>query len=259
MAAARCLRWGLSRARAWLPPPPPRCPRRELHKQADGAGFQSSYSLDKLYPESRGSDTAWRVPDDAKQANDIPLDRLTISYCRSSGPGGQNVNKVNSKAEIRFHLATADWIAEPVRQKMAVMYKNKINRRGELILTSECSRYQLRNLADCLQKIRDMIAEASQTPKEPSKEDAVLRRIRKHEPGKAEKKEDQFCHKGRQEGRYGLKSPSGAGRALRCGRAAGRSSVLQATALLFPVLVRLRHWSHRDCPLRGRVAEVSRR
>ncbi|XP_036268032.1 peptidyl-tRNA hydrolase ICT1, mitochondrial isoform X2 [Pipistrellus kuhlii] len=149
MAAARCLRWGLSRARAWLPPPPPRCPRRELHKQ-----------------------------DDAKQANDIPLDRLTISYCRSSGPGGQNVNKVNSKAEIRFHLATADWIAEPVRQKMAVMYKNKINRRGELILTSECSRYQLRNLADCLQKIRDMIAEASQTPKEPSKEDAVLRRIR---------------------------------------------------------------------------------
>ncbi|CAK6438505.1 unnamed protein product [Pipistrellus nathusii] len=178
MAAARCLRWGLSRARAWLPPPPPRCPRRELHKQVDGAGFQSSYSLDKLYPESRGSDTAWRVPDDAKQANDIPLDRLTISYCRSSGPGGQNVNKVNSKAEIRFHLATADWIAEPVRQKMAIMHKNKINRLGELILTSECSRYQLRNLADCLQKIRDMIAEASQTPKEPSKEDAVLRRIR---------------------------------------------------------------------------------
>nr|KAF6296361.1 mitochondrial ribosomal protein L58 [Myotis myotis] len=209
MAAARCLRWGLSRARAWLPPPPPHCPRRDLHKQVVGTEFQSIYSLDKLYPESRGSDTAWRVPDDAKQANsDIPLDRLTISYCRSSGPGGQNVNKVNSKAEVRFHLATADWIAEPVRQKMAIMvtpapsfffmpqpllnlhsvelgfclcfsqYKNKINKLGELILTSECSRYQLRNLADCLQKIRDMIAEASQTPKEPSKEDAVLQRIR---------------------------------------------------------------------------------
>lgn len=62
MAAARCLRWGLSRARAWLPPRPPHCPRRGLHKQVDGAGFQSIYSLDKLYPESRGSDTAWRVP-----------------------------------------------------------------------------------------------------------------------------------------------------------------------------------------------------
>lgn len=115
---------------------------------------------------------------------------------------------VNSKAEVRFHLATADWIAEPVRQKMAItvtpgpslaiipqsllnfdsvelwlclyslQHKNKINRAGELILTSECSRYQFRNLADCLQKIRDMIAEASQTAKEPSKEDVALKRLR---------------------------------------------------------------------------------
>ncbi|XP_077019892.1 large ribosomal subunit protein mL62 isoform X2 [Tamandua tetradactyla] len=149
MSTAWFLRRGLSRAGAWLLPPPARFPHRALHKQ-----------------------------DDARQANDIPIDRLTISYCRSSGPGGQNVNKVNSKAEVRFHLASADWIAEPVRQKMAMMHKNKINRSGELILTSEYSRYQFRNLADCLQKIRDMIAEASQTPKEPSKEDAVLRRIR---------------------------------------------------------------------------------
>uniref|UniRef100_A0A8C0XC35 Peptidyl-tRNA hydrolase ICT1, mitochondrial n=1 Tax=Castor canadensis TaxID=51338 RepID=A0A8C0XC35_CASCN len=159
MAAAWCLRWGLSRSGTWLLPPPTRYPLRALHKQVDGTEFQSIYSLDKLYPESKGSDTAWRVPDDAKQAsNDIPL--------------------VNSKAEVRFHLATADWIAEPVRQKIAVMHKNKINREGELILTSENSRYQFRNLADCLQKIRDIIAEASQIPKEPSKEDAQLQRLR---------------------------------------------------------------------------------
>ncbi|XP_006886284.1 PREDICTED: peptidyl-tRNA hydrolase ICT1, mitochondrial [Elephantulus edwardii] len=177
MAAAWALRWAGSRP--WLFPPFARCPRRTLHKHVDGAEFQSIYSLDKLYPESKGAETAWRVPDDAKQAsNDIPIDRLTISYCRSSGPGGQNVNKVNSKAEVRFHLATADWIAEPLRQKIAIRHKNKINRAGELILTSECSRYQFRNLADCLQKIRDIISEASQAPKEPSKEDAALWKIR---------------------------------------------------------------------------------
>ncbi|XP_053426950.1 peptidyl-tRNA hydrolase ICT1, mitochondrial isoform X2 [Nycticebus coucang] len=150
MAAPWYLRRSLSRAGAWLLQPPALCPHRALHKQ-----------------------------DDAKQANsEIPLDRLKISYCRSSGPGGQNVNKVNSKAEVRFHLATADWIAEPVRQRIAILHKNKINRSGELILTSESSRYQFRNLADCLQKIRDMITEASQTPKEPSKENAQLQRIR---------------------------------------------------------------------------------
>uniref|UniRef100_I3MP84 Mitochondrial ribosomal protein L58 n=1 Tax=Ictidomys tridecemlineatus TaxID=43179 RepID=I3MP84_ICTTR len=159
MATAWVLRWALSRTGAWLLPPPARFPCRTLHKQVDGTEFQSIYSLDKLYPDSKGSDTAWRVPDDAKQAsNDIPL--------------------VNSKAEVRFHLATADWIAEPVRQKIALKHKNKINREGELILTSESSRYQFRNLADCLQKIRDIIAEASQMPKEPSKEDAQLQRIR---------------------------------------------------------------------------------
>lgn len=57
-------------------------------------------------------------------------------------------------------------------------HKNKINKAGELVLTSESSRYQFRNLAECLQKIRDMIAEASQLPKEPSKEDAQLQRLR---------------------------------------------------------------------------------
>lgn len=62
MAAARCLCWGLRRAGTWLLPPPVCCPQRVLHKQADGTEFQSIYSLDKLYPESRGSDTAWRVP-----------------------------------------------------------------------------------------------------------------------------------------------------------------------------------------------------
>lgn len=62
MAAAASLRWGLKRAGAWLLPSSARCPRRALHKQTDGPEFQSIYSLDKLYPESRGSDTAWRLP-----------------------------------------------------------------------------------------------------------------------------------------------------------------------------------------------------
>lgn len=47
-----------------------------------------------------------------------------------------------------------------------------------MILTSECSRYQFRNLAQCLQKIRDMIAEASQLTPEPSQESAALHKAR---------------------------------------------------------------------------------
>ncbi|NXA27178.1 ICT1 hydrolase, partial [Ibidorhyncha struthersii] len=96
--------------------------------------------------------------------------RLTVSYCRSSGPGGQHVNKVNTKAEVRFHLASADWIPEAARQKMALMHRNKINRAGELIVNSEESRYQMRNLAICLEKIRTMVTEATEKPKVVTKE-----------------------------------------------------------------------------------------
>ncbi|XP_070790734.1 large ribosomal subunit protein mL62 [Pituophis catenifer annectens] len=132
-------------------------------RPAFGSQFRSAYSLDQLYqPQEKEADTAKDLA--SQTIPEIPVGRLSVSYSRSSGPGGQNVNKVNSKAEVRFHLASADWISEEVRQKMAVLQKHRINKLGELIITSEVSRYQLRNMADCLQKIRNMIAESTVTP-----------------------------------------------------------------------------------------------
>ncbi|NXB69327.1 ICT1 hydrolase, partial [Donacobius atricapilla] len=138
--------------------------------QRAGTEYRSSHSLDKLYPPGKDG-AATRTTEELQPTGlDIPMARLTVSYSRSSGPGGQNVNKVNSKAEVRFHLASADWIPEAVRQKMALMHKNKINRAGELIVTSEKSRYQMRNLAICLEKIQTMVTEAIEKPKVVSKE-----------------------------------------------------------------------------------------
>ncbi|NXA04400.1 ICT1 hydrolase, partial [Sapayoa aenigma] len=139
-----------------------------------GTEYRSSHSLDKLYPPRKEGETT-RAPVSGpggmeRKGEGAGSTRLTVSYSRSSGPGGQNVNKVNSKAEVRFHLESADWIPEAVRQKMAVMHRNKINRAGELIVTSEESRYQMRNLAICLEKIRTMVTEATEKPKVVSKE-----------------------------------------------------------------------------------------
>ncbi|NWJ00681.1 ICT1 hydrolase, partial [Crypturellus undulatus] len=140
-------------------------------RAAAGAEFRSAYSLDKLYPPRRdGEERGGGSDTDSARACSCFSDRLTISYCRSSGPGGQNVNKVNTKAEVRFHLASADWIPEDVRQKMALMHRKKINRAGELIVNSEESRYQMRNLAICLEKIRGLVTEATEKPKVVSKE-----------------------------------------------------------------------------------------
>ncbi|XP_068269467.1 large ribosomal subunit protein mL62 [Nyctibius grandis] len=144
---------------------------RFSQRAAAGTEYRSAYSLDKLYPPRQDRDAAASAPEEPPPATlDIPMARLTVSYSRSSGPGGQHVNKVNSKAEVRFHLASADWIPEAVRQKMASMHRNKINRAGELIVNSEESRYQMRNLAICLEKIRTMVTEATETPKVVSKE-----------------------------------------------------------------------------------------
>ncbi|KAM6111167.1 large ribosomal subunit protein mL62 [Pterocles gutturalis] len=143
---------------------------RFSQRAAAGTEYRSAYSLDKLYPPRQHGDAASAPEETQPAALDIPMERLTVSYSRSSGPGGQNVNKVNSKAEVRFHLASADWIPEATRQTMASMHRNKINRAGELIVSSEESRYQMRNLAICLEKIRTMVTEATEKPKVVSKE-----------------------------------------------------------------------------------------
>lgn len=50
----------------------------------------------------------------------IPFEKLKITYSRSSGPGGQNGDKVDTKVDLRFHVQTADWIPQVVRDKMLV-------------------------------------------------------------------------------------------------------------------------------------------
>ncbi|KAJ8334085.1 hypothetical protein SKAU_G00397240 [Synaphobranchus kaupii] len=149
-----------------------------LHYSIVARDYKSAYRLIKLNFSPRlnyGSKAEGYTQDGQIK---IPVDRLTISYSRSSGPGGQHVNKVNTKAEIRFHLQTADWIPDEARNKILQRNKTRINKAGELLVTSEVSRSQQRNLEDCLQKISDIIAEANQKPREPTEEDVALRRAR---------------------------------------------------------------------------------
>lgn len=46
------------------------------------------------------------------------MNKISVTYSRSTGPGGQNVNKIATKVDLRFHVKTADWISEAVRNKM---------------------------------------------------------------------------------------------------------------------------------------------
>lgn len=53
----------------------------------------------------------------------IPMNNITVTYSRSSGPGGQNVNKLDTKVDVRFHVESAEWISEVVRERLLVRVK----------------------------------------------------------------------------------------------------------------------------------------
>ncbi|XP_073219512.1 uncharacterized protein [Cicer arietinum] len=84
----------------------------------------------------------------------ITLDHVTVNFARSGGPGGQNVNKVNTKVDMRFNVGNAHWLSERVREKIMQMEKNRINKDGELVISSTKTRTQKGNIEDALAKLQ---------------------------------------------------------------------------------------------------------
>lgn len=51
------------------------------------------------------------------------MNKITVTYSRSSGPGGQNVNKLDTKVDVRFNVESAEWISEEVRERLLIRVK----------------------------------------------------------------------------------------------------------------------------------------
>jgi len=96
----------------------------------------------------------------------IPRDKIETNFSRSSGPGGQNVNKLNTKAEIRFKVGTATWLTDEVKEKVRELHRHLINNNDELIVTCQAGRTQSGNLEEAFKKMRELIFEASQPERE---------------------------------------------------------------------------------------------
>jgi ribosome-associated protein len=90
----------------------------------------------------------------------IPRSEIRFSFVRSSGPGGQNVNKVASKAVLRWQVGTSPSIPDHLRARLVGQLGRRMNDRGELVLTSQRYRDQSRNIEDCLQKLSELVGAA---------------------------------------------------------------------------------------------------
>jgi ribosome-associated protein len=94
----------------------------------------------------------------------IPLSELNFTFARSGGPGGQNVNKVNSKAILRWPVVTSPSLSEDIRSRFLQKYAHRMTGSGDFVLTSQRYRDQDRNIDDCLEKLREMIAAVAVPP-----------------------------------------------------------------------------------------------
>lgn len=95
----------------------------------------------------------------------IPASELQTTFARSGGPGGQNVNKVNSKVTLRWSIRDNPLMPEPWRARVEARFSGRINTEGEMVLHSERYRSQHRNLEDCREKLRDLLLECQTAPR----------------------------------------------------------------------------------------------
>jgi peptidyl-tRNA hydrolase ICT1 len=156
-------------------------------------------STDNLYPGSKSNDRFTAVDEAAAAAAEaaaaagsnqqqlqlfnghIPVKDLTVSYSRSSGPGGQNVNKTSTKVwlhearslpkpfilsttfpltlqvDVRFHFESASWLSAEAKERLRPVVEPQLTRDGLLVVKSDRTRSQLLNQADALRKLREFI------------------------------------------------------------------------------------------------------
>jgi ribosome-associated protein len=95
----------------------------------------------------------------------IPLAELEWSYVRASGPGGQNVNKVASKAVLRWNVSATLSLPDAVKERLQRQLASRLTTTGDLIVTSQRYRDQDKNRTDCLDKLAALVHAATIVPK----------------------------------------------------------------------------------------------
>ena len=95
---------------------------------------------------------------------EINESEFEFSFARSGGPGGQNVNKVSSKAVLRWDITRSQALPAGVRRRFLDKYHNRVTRDGMLVLHSQRYRDQGRNVADCMDRLREMILQVATPP-----------------------------------------------------------------------------------------------
>jgi ribosome-associated protein len=96
----------------------------------------------------------------------VPVSLLTFTFSRSSGPGGQNVNKLNTKATLSLKLEDlGPYVSAAVLERLRRLGGSRVTEDGRLMLTCDESRSQHANKAACVERLRQLIIESRHIPR----------------------------------------------------------------------------------------------
>jgi len=95
----------------------------------------------------------------------IPEGEYTLSYVRSPGPGGQNVNKVSSACELRFRVGATSLLDEAARERLRVLAGRRLTQYDEIVIEAHRHRGQEANRRDAIERLERLIEQARHVPK----------------------------------------------------------------------------------------------
>jgi ribosome-associated protein len=115
-------------------------------------------------PSRRAREAAVTLPIAVNESLTIPAALLSWSAVRASGPGGQNVNKVASKVEFRFDFAAWPELGDAAKARLRSLARGRLDAEGRLLVVSQRTRDQQRNLEDAREKVRQLVERSLEAP-----------------------------------------------------------------------------------------------
>ena len=95
----------------------------------------------------------------------MPDDEVALSFTRSSGPGGQHVNKTETAVDMRFDIRSSQALPEGVRRRLLRLAGRRVDQEGVLIISAQSYRSRKRNIEEAIERLCDLIRQAAQPPR----------------------------------------------------------------------------------------------